>query len=254
MPLAKSKLTLRLRSQSETAEGYAELLFENGYWSVVTSAEGLNVRVNDATIQQSRLMPDDVLTVGRHRYRISYKAPEAPQKTTPPASASVAPQTSSPPAAPPPAPVQPSVLGMLIPCAGGRPIPLRKQRVVIGRASECDVVLPLKVVSSRHCELDFISGYWQANDLGSHNGTFVDGTRYLSKWILPGSVMGISTQRFRMEYIAQGERPTRDDDVPVLSKKSLMESAGLSGKKLDSLVTAHPEEPVRPRWKIDDDL
>jgi pSer/pThr/pTyr-binding forkhead associated (FHA) protein len=143
---------------------------------------------------------------------------------------------------------------MLIPCAGGRAIMLRKLKVVIGRAPDCDVVIPNKIVSSRHCQLEFINGYWQAVDLDSRNGTFVDGIRYRTKWVFPGHILGLSTQRFRAEYVAQGERPSaNDDDIPVLSQKSLMECVGLTEEKLDALVPPKDlEELIRRRWQIDD--
>jgi ABC-type multidrug transport system ATPase subunit/pSer/pThr/pTyr-binding forkhead associated (FHA) protein len=50
-------------------------------------------------------------------------------------------------------------------------------RWVIGRAPECDLVLPEAEVSSRHCCLTHTPQGWVLEDLGSSNGTFVNGTR-----------------------------------------------------------------------------
>jgi adenylate cyclase len=129
---------------------------------------------------------------------------------------------------------------------------LRKQKVVVGRDPACDVVIPNRVVSGKHCELEFLQGHWQVTDLQSRNGTFVDGMGYLSKWVFPGHILGFSTLRYRMEYVGQGERPNaKDDDVPVMSKKSLMQRAGLTEDRLNNLASDQ-EEAVRPRWRIDD--
>lgn len=253
--LSKPKLTLKLRSssepESEKREGRAELLFADGVWSVTTEGDGPRVLINDTPCDHSsRLMPNDVLTVGRHRYRITYHY-HAPHASPPPPTQARPAAAERPVVAP--RPVETEVLGILIPCAGGRPIMLRKERIIIGRAKDCDVVLPVASVSSRHCELDLIRGYWQAVDLDSRNGTFVDGMRYQAKWLFPGNVIGLSSQRFRLEYSPKGDRPAvAQDDVPVMSKKSLMACVGLSEDKLDDLVQGHEEEDTsRRRWVIE---
>lgn len=47
--------------------------------------------------------------------------------------------------------------------------------VAIGRAGECDVVLDSEGVSRQHAILHAMAGNWLLEDLGSHNGTHVDG-------------------------------------------------------------------------------
>ena len=46
---------------------------------------------------------------------------------------------------------------------------------VLGRATDCDVVLPESSISRRHAELEYTSGRTRVRDLGSHNGTQVNG-------------------------------------------------------------------------------
>lgn len=249
--LAKPRLVLRFRSQSpdetETASGFAELTFVDGYWNVFRSDDGPRVEINSQPCDDGRLMPDDILTVGRHRYRLSYRVVQTTPDTGPVQASAGRPIAT-------PRPVATPVFGILTPCAGGKAILLRKQKVIIGRSPDCDVVLPLRVVSQRHCELEFLRGYWQAMDLDSHNGTYVNGTRYQMKWIFPGNILGIAVQRFRVEYIPVGEPPsTRDEDIPAVSRKSLMESVGLTEENLDSLLPAKDsDEGVSRRWTIDD--
>ena len=52
-------------------------------------------------------------------------------------------------------------------------------RCIIGRSSDCDVQLPAGLefmeVSRHHCELDVNPPALQVRDLGSRNGTFVNG-------------------------------------------------------------------------------
>ena len=70
-----------------------------------------------------------------------------------------------------------SELGTLVPCGGGDPIPLIKNKLLIGRRSQCDIALRFPNVSSHHCEIELIDGYWFVRDLNSRNGTFVNGRR-----------------------------------------------------------------------------
>jgi len=58
-----------------------------------------------------------------------------------------------------------------------REFPVTKNRVVIGRVNSCDLRIPLSSVSRKHCELKVVRGAVKVNDLGSSNGTYVNGTR-----------------------------------------------------------------------------
>lgn len=53
--------------------------------------------------------------------------------------------------------------------------PLGPQRALIGRDEAADVRLPVSAVSRRHAELRFERRRWVIADLGSRNGTLVDG-------------------------------------------------------------------------------
>src|SRR5262249_49144290 len=92
------------------------------------------------------------------------------------------------------------MLGQLVPCAGGPPIPLRKPRLLLGRQSQCDVPLCYPTVSSRHCELEFKDGYWFVRDLGSHNGTRVNGTLCASSRLMPNDVLALAGYRYTVVY------------------------------------------------------
>ncbi len=48
---------------------------------------------------------------------------------------------------------------------------------IIGRAPDCDIVLGPTEVSGKHCRLSRNNGAWSVEDLGSSNGTFVNGRR-----------------------------------------------------------------------------
>ena len=80
----------------------------------------------------------------------------------------------SAPDAPPPAPPRPDVTLTV----DGRVVPLSSDRVVIGRSRECDVRIDDGNVSRRHAELSRDHDErWTVVDLGSTNGTEVNGRR-----------------------------------------------------------------------------
>lgn len=68
------------------------------------------------------------------------------------------------------------------------------QRLRIGRGADCDLVLAHPSVSRAHAELVDDAGQWRINDLGSKNGTFIDGIVTLgqalprSAWLRLGDV------------------------------------------------------------------
>ena len=118
------------------------------------------------------------------------------------------------------------MLGELIPTGGGDPIPLLKSKLLIGRRDECDISLRFPNVSSHHCELELIDGYWQIRDLRSSNGIKVNGIRCPQNWLLPGDEVSIAKHKFEIKYTAVGPAPTPLDAFdPAVS---LMEKAGMS--------------------------
>ncbi len=70
----------------------------------------------------------------------------------------------------------------------------------IGRRAVCDVVVQDDSVSGRHARLRRRAGGWEVEDLGSTNGTFVNGTRIESRTRLqPGDVIAVGLSRWQLE-------------------------------------------------------
>jgi pSer/pThr/pTyr-binding forkhead associated (FHA) protein len=92
-------------------------------------------------------------------------------------------------------------LGKLVPIVGGDPIPLMKRGLVIGRRDPCDIVLPFSNVSARHCQLTAHDDHWRVADLGSANGTRVNGVR-IHEWcrLNPGDKLAVSGHEYEIQY------------------------------------------------------
>lgn len=132
--------------------------------------------------------------------------------------------------------------GELNPLGGGDPIPLKKQKLLVGRRPTCDLCLPFPNVSSQHCELEMKNGYWHIQDLGSSNGLKVNGARVESKFLLPGDELTIAKHRFAIQYEPLSDAPPPEDDNPF--SLSLMEKAGLVNKRRKKKADSSHEEDL----------
>ncbi len=111
----------------------------------------------------------------------------APVATTPPAGHGHHHHHAAPhDAAPHARPNRPPVLDV-----AGHRFPIVKPITVIGRGSEADLVLDDTGVSRRHAEVHHAGDVTRIIDLGSTNGTFVDGVKRTSATLHRGSVITI---------------------------------------------------------------
>ena len=62
--------------------------------------------------------------------------------------------------------------------------PLQGERVVVGRSRDCDLILPDVLLSRRHVELVRSAEGWLVRDLGSLNGTRLNGARVENEALL----------------------------------------------------------------------
>lgn len=85
------------------------------------------------------------------------------------------------------------MLAQLIPSNGGPPITLTKPITLVGRSSRlCDFAVDHGGVSKIHCILVKTDGLIYMRDLGSTNGTRVNGQRVLRGALLPGDEISFS--------------------------------------------------------------
>ncbi|MBL9037226.1 MAG: FHA domain-containing protein [Archangium sp.] len=69
--------------------------------------------------------------------------------------------------------------------------------LIIGRAPDCDVVVEDATVSKRHARIRWDGGHGVLRELGSTNGTFVEGRRIKSSWTLEdGNALGFGEAHF----------------------------------------------------------
>lgn len=142
--------------------------------------------------------------------------------------------------------------GEMIPVGGGDTIPLLKNSLMIGRRESCDIVLRFANVSAHHCQLDMREGYWYVKDLGSRNGTKINGKRVQEKRVDPGDTFAVAKHKYEFIYSPADNGavgppppdPSESEKQESILGKSLLERAGLQRKK---------KEEYQKRYDIESD-
>lgn len=122
-----------------------------------------------------------------------------------------APPPSAPPPSPPRPPVRPAAAQEFPPTRhveaptppqapvtleiDGRVHRLTRPVTVVGRSTEADIILDDPGVSRRHAEIHVLDGQPRVVDLGSTNGTFVDGERVHAQALCDGSTITVGRTR-----------------------------------------------------------
>jgi pSer/pThr/pTyr-binding forkhead associated (FHA) protein len=76
---------------------------------------------------------------------------------------------------------------------------------VIGRRGDCDLCIPLKTVSRRHCQLNQDKETINIRDLGSRSGTFLNGKRIDEAAVKAGDYIRIGPLIFGLQINGRPE-------------------------------------------------
>jgi adenylate cyclase len=134
--------------------------------------------------------------------------------------------------------------GELVPVGGGDNIPLLRPVMSFGRRESCDVCLKFPNISGQHCEMSFKDGVWYIRDLGSTNGTKVNGDRIqTTKPLRPGDEISIGKRNYKIQYklpVGAHAFPIEEEDI---TSQSLLEKAGLMKSPR---APQPPRKPLKP--------
>lgn len=85
---------------------------------------------------------------------------------------------------------------------------LRPPEVVIGRGRDCDLRIRARDVSRRHCRIVFHATHVTIEDLGSTNGTLVNGQPLAGSVALrSGDLIQIGSAKLKVEFLGAAETP-----------------------------------------------
>jgi transcriptional regulator with PAS, ATPase and Fis domain len=118
----------------------------------------------------------------------------------------------------------------------------RRERLLLGRAADCDVVLPGAETSRQHAELVRRGPLWVVRDLGSRNGVHVNGRRIEQESLSPGDVLRVGEWIGLVREVA----PTSvDDEVPFGEL-----APGIFGSTVLARVLRHAEAAAKSDLRI----
>lgn len=92
------------------------------------------------------------------------------------------------------------MIAKLIPEDGSMPVELKRELTLVGRDSLCDLRFDHKSVSKVHCVLVRTDGLVLVRDLGSTNGTRVNGQRVRRAALLPNDKLTIANFKFTVLF------------------------------------------------------
>ena len=94
---------------------------------------------------------------------------------------------------------------------GGSSILLDKPILLVGRHQECDIQIPSRKISRRHCCVAQVNDYLVVRDLGSTNGIRINGVRVIEGRLMPGDELTVGNHRYRVNWdsVAPEEPPPR---------------------------------------------
>src|SRR5580658_6490600 len=88
----------------------------------------------------------------------------------------------------------------LVSLDGGQTVDLVKDLTLFGRDEDCDVRLDHKSISKLHCVIVKTDGLLLIRDLGSTNGTRVNGQRVRRAALLPNDSLSIANLKFQIKF------------------------------------------------------
>jgi pSer/pThr/pTyr-binding forkhead associated (FHA) protein len=77
-----------------------------------------------------------------------------------------------------------------------QPVPLRAGKILIGRQEDCQLRIPSAQVSRHHCEVVTGGSGVRIRDLGSSNGTYVNGQKVEEAELEAGDVIALGSMLF----------------------------------------------------------
>jgi pSer/pThr/pTyr-binding forkhead associated (FHA) protein len=117
----------------------------------------------------------------------------------------------------------------------GGEFPLKADKqIVIGRSSELDMVLVEDMVSRKHAKISFSDGKITIEDLGSTNGTFVNGEKVKQARLKEGDRILIGTSILKL--IHQGAEGANVDQT--MAKQKLEEAAAAQAARTTNKATS----------------
>jgi len=136
----------------------------------------------------------------------------------------------------------------LIPLEGAAaPVEIVKDMTLVGRREDVDLRLDHKSVSKIHCVIVRTDGVLLIRDLGSTNGTRVNGQRVRRAILMPNDQLNIASYRFKV-YLGPGDPPPLSPAPQSDGHTQQMDARDVADliRRGTAAAAAHGALPVQP--------
>jgi pSer/pThr/pTyr-binding forkhead associated (FHA) protein len=197
-------------SDAKASRAHAQLVYSDAQWTLVDLGSANGTLLNgQPVLERAQLQAGDVITVGDSALRFDTGPAVAPGPlvidTPADLDATLADAT---------VPVQLNdthVARLAIQTPSGTwELPLQQEALLIGRQSDCDVVLSLERVSRQHARIERRGDAFWLRDLDSTNGTFLAGRRIEQQPLHDGDTVRIGDAQLVFK------QATSPDDLTLL--------------------------------------
>ncbi len=110
-------------------------------------------------------------------------------------------------------------------------------KFVIGRHSQCDLAVPDSRLSRRHLQIERFANVFVASDLGSSNGTELNGEKLSDpKGLADGDILNLGGLEFSVEF--ESDEPAPKPAAPAVDSEEESESAASSPSSGSATVSS----------------
>src|SRR6266851_1063952 len=102
--------------------------------------------------------------------------------------------------------VKQPVYVQLVALSEGTNIPLDKPIVLIGRHQECDIQIPSRKISRRHCCIAQVADHLVVRDLGSTNGIRINGIKVVEGNLQVNDELTIGNMRYQVQWSSESQQ------------------------------------------------
>ena len=126
--------------------------------------------------------------------------------------------------------------------------------MIVGRVQEADICIPLGHMSRQHASLVVDGDTLKLKDLGSSNGTFVNGHKITEVELHPGDIISFDEEEFVVQgpvvtdeggedatFIRPAKNSTPDEIKPVSAEAEAAEAAKLAAEQAVAAAVAAQE-------------
>ena len=125
----------------------------------------------------------------------------------------------------------------------GQVIPLNRRKFLIGREQDCQLRPNSEMVSRHHCVFSLDDFSVRLRDLGSTNGTFVNGTRITKETVLSDSDhVVIGNLEFKL-IVTPGESVYPSSSNSGFDLQTKAEDTQVNSQTVLEIPVAQPEQP-----------